>query len=92
MPTITKRTGHKQPFDSSKIQRALTASSDEAGQPMGQSDIALILDDVQSMLKGKKEATSFQIYMMVAGSLYVRGFKGVLRAYEAYTKNAWTGK
>lgn len=92
MPTITKRTGHKQLFDGGKIQRALIAASDDAGQPMGQSDIALILDDVQGMLKDKKEATSFQIYMMVAGSLYARGFKGVLQAYEAYTKNAWAGK
>lgn len=89
MLTIKKRKGDDQPFMPEKIRMTLVNTGDYAGQPFNESDINGIIRELEGILEGKETVTSRQIYVILAGILYTRGFASVLDRYTKCKRNAW---
>jgi transcriptional regulator NrdR family protein len=83
---IIKRSGITEPFTLDKIKASLAASSDEAGQPIPESDLKYLAADLLDILEGKESVRSEHIVIIVAGLLYTSGYQGILEQYLAYRK------
>lgn len=86
MLTIIKRNGTSEEFSMNKIRNSLAASSDEAKQPLNESDITGMTEKLQAILKDKKDISSQQIEIIVCGLLYTAGFTGIMEQYYGYKK------
>lgn len=84
MLTIIKKNGQREEFCVNKIKSSLAASSDEAKQPLNESDLTSILHELQQILDGKTTVSTQQITVIIAGLLYLKGFIGVLQVYLGY--------
>lgn len=89
MLMIKKRSGIVQPFSPQKLKTALASTSDEIGRPFNESDLNDLVGDVQRILEGKETASSWDVYIIVLGLLYNRGFSKILESYAGYRGNAW---
>lgn len=86
MLTIVKKNGQQERFSIAKIKSSLAASSDEAKQPLNESDLAGIVSELEQILADKATITTQQIVVIVTGLLYIKGFTGVLKQYLGYKK------
>lgn len=84
--TIIKKSGKKEVFSSEKLSRSIAAASEEATQPLNESDIKGIVMDFQQIVKGKDLITTQQIDVIVNGLLYSKGHFGALEHYVSYKK------
>lgn len=87
MLTIIKRSGRKEPFELEKTKQSLAASSDEAKEPLNESDLRRIMAELKQILEGKELVTTQQIVVIITGLLYTKGFFGVLDHYLNYRRN-----
>lgn len=84
--TIIKKSGKKEEFSPEKLSRSIAVASEEAKQPLNESDIKGIVSDFQQIVKGKELITTQQIDIIVNGILYSKGFFGALEHYVSYKK------
>lgn len=83
---IIKKSGRKEEFSAEKIAHSLAASSDEAKEPLNESDIHRLITELEHILKGKENVTSQQIVIIITGLLYTKGFFGTLEHYLTYSR------
>jgi len=84
--TVIKKSGKKEAFSTEKLMQSIAAASDEAKEPLNESDLKILLAEFQMITKEKNLITSQQIDIIVNGLLYSRGFHGVLAHYVSYTQ------
>lgn len=88
MLQVIKRSGKKEPFDSQKLRISLTATSDESGNILNESDINSIVLEMEKLVEEKTVVTSRQLYTMLVGILYT--LSPVLAdLYCGHNENAW---
>lgn len=80
---VIKRDGRVQEFDLDKLARSIDAASDDAGEPLTESDLHNISKDIEAILKslGKEEITHDEIRKIVLDVLEKEGFKDIAKAY-----------
>lgn len=84
--TIVKKSGKKEEFSKEKLANSIAAASDEANQPLNESDIKNLIVEFQQIIKGKDLMTTQQIDVVVNGLLYSKGYFGALEHYVSYKK------
>lgn len=84
--TIIKKSGKKEEFSVEKLSNSIAAASIEANEPLGESELKMILAEFQLIVKGKDLITSQQIDVIVNGLLYSKGHYGTLEKYVSYHK------
>jgi len=83
---IIKKSGKKEEFSAEKLSRSIAAASDEANQPLTESDLKMILAEFRQIISGKDLITTQQIDVIVNGLLYSKGYYGILEQYKSYYK------
>ena len=81
---VIKKTGKQEEFSLGKLSRSIRAANtgtDETG------NMALLLDEFQEIVKGKKFVTVRQIDIIVYGLLYSEGLLKTLVKYITYDKS-----
>jgi transcriptional regulator NrdR family protein len=87
MLTVIKRNGENQVFDIEKIKNSLAAASDESRAPLNKSDINNIAHCLERIVADKTVIHSKEIYTVLAGILYVQGFREFLKEYGDFADN-----
>lgn len=80
---IIKKSGRVEEFDISKVRRSVSNASIEINQPMTDSDLKVIENEVLKILKDlKREKTSsYEIFSIVLNVLKKLNFNAVGKAY-----------
>lgn len=89
MLTVTKRTGEAEAFNEEKLSNSILNASDEIGQPLTQGDVDSIVADMRRILDSKAQVRSREIFIVVCGILYARGFEHIAKAYKGHSSNTW---
>lgn len=89
MLTVMKRNGEKEAFSEEKLCNAVANASDEIQQPLTKGDIDSVLEDMLRILDCRTVVTSREIFIVVCGILYARGFEDIAKAYKGHSSNAW---
>ena len=79
---IMKRSGVIEDFFTDKLKISLAAISDEANQPLNESDLNLLILELDQITKEKELITTDQLTVIMAGLLYTTGFIGVLEYWK----------
>ncbi|MGH4050960.1 MAG: ATP cone domain-containing protein [Clostridium sp.] len=81
---VLKRDGRVQDFDLSKIKTSIYRASDDADQPLNESDIDNIAEDVEISIKAlQKDTISFDvIHELVLAKLEKSGFNTLSKYYN----------
>lgn len=89
MLTVIKRSGKQEPFSEEKVARSLANTSDEAGQAFTRGDVSSMVQELVRMLQEKTTVSSREVYVMIVGILFTRGFAAVAARYTGSQDNAW---
>lgn len=81
---IIKKSGRKEEFAPEKILRSIAAASDEAKEPLTESDLNIILADFRQIVSGKNLITSRQVAIIVCGLLYSKSHFKTMEKYMSY--------
>lgn len=83
---IIKKSGKKEAFSADKMKASILAASEEAGQPLPDSDLRRLLAEFQQIVSGKDLITTQQMDVIINGLLYSKGYYGALEHYVSYNK------
>lgn len=89
MLTVTKRTGETESFSREKMGNSLINASDEVKQPLTEGDVESMMADMLRILDCKTEVRSRELFIVMCGILYARGFEDIAKAYKGHSSNAW---
>lgn len=84
--TIIKKSGKKEDFSPEKLSRSIAAASDDAKQPLNESDLKMLLAEFRQIVSGKDLMTTQQVDVIVNGLLYSKGYFDILEKYVSYIK------
>ena len=81
---VTKKDGRSQKFDLNKIKTSICRASDDADQPLNESDIDNIAGDIETDIKDLKKDTvsSYIIQELVIDQLEKSGFNVLAKYYN----------
>jgi|GEM_PF-526919 len=83
---ILKKSGALEEYSSEKIKSSLAAASDEANQPLNESDLRRIIASLHEVIEGKEVVATHHITIIITGILYTKGYYGVIDKYLTYVR------
>lgn len=84
--TIIKKSGRKEEYSAEKLSNSIAAASDEAREPLNESDLKLIITEFNQIISGKELMTTQQIDVIVSGLLYSKNRRKTLEQYMSYIR------
>lgn len=84
---IIKKSGRAEDFSEKKVRLSIAYASEDAGQPMNESDLNRIMKDLADVIGGREQVKSEHLQIIVMGLLRYRGYDGVLDAYVDYYRH-----
>jgi len=84
---IIKKSGRTEEFSKEKIRLSVAAAGENAGQPMNESDLKIVMNDLADVVGKRERIKSVHLQIILMGILRYRGYDGVLDAYVDYYRH-----